>query len=820
MNHSPWERLADLVVRRSRLVLALLGVVTVFFAACLLRLDIGTNLKLFQRQESRDLIRVIEDDFGEKPYHAVIFESQTGESLLTPKNLKQQFRTLGEIKKRFRVTTESLVDGIDEGLRRTKRKSILDVTDYKEIGEALLAISGGRTVLDLEKVSRHMLSHPEAVGFYAKFRISARVSGMGAAGSQWSYEIPYVKAIQAYVQLEPTYTEKEEKETVAAIRNLAESLQAPDMKVHVYGEDLISYDIDYHSGKNAFWMAFMVLAVDFLLFWGIFKSRREVFIMLAVMGTSCLWTFGLAALLGIRISFLHLIALPILMGTGDDDDMIFGRRLAEEREKTGDLPQALRATYAGTGRGIFLTTFTTFLAFLVSAVTTSSEAIASFNLLVALSMLICLSVTLLLQGSLRAELEKWRGKKSFGGIWGSVSSGIMKLANGLSGVSARWLANRPRWVLSVAALLFVVSLALLLRLQSEFDPKIFIRRTMPTYQAERIQEKYFGHPDYGYLLIDGEVENPRLLQKLKLLEEKMASLPYMEVILGKAHVDSVQQLIEKRKIPLTDATPVRAVFDEILESKGSEETANYVLNETYRESARHLLRKTGGRYDGVLMKFFAQAEARGDKVAVLHEGIAREMEALGFNEIPGIRARIGGGSVSFHLEEIYYFQNFIRSFFLSLLLIFIVLLAVWRRFWSSVMAMIPMLFSVTLTVGVMVLAGFTLNVLNLTIGSIIVGLGVDYSIHVIERFEEERLRDATLTRLQAARLVVLSMGPNILAVALTTIGGFASSCILVMPIAVSFGALTAIAVFFVYLASIFILPVLLALPWDRQSLLK
>lgn len=48
----------------------------------------------------------------------------------------------------------------------------------------------------------------------------------------------------------------------------------------------------------------------------LFPSRRELGIVFAVLATSCVWTFGLAGLLGVKLSFLHLLGFPILLGTG------------------------------------------------------------------------------------------------------------------------------------------------------------------------------------------------------------------------------------------------------------------------------------------------------------------------------------------------------------------------------------------------------------------------------------------------------------------------------------------------------------------------
>ncbi len=240
---------------------------------------------------------------------------------------------------------------------------------------------------------------------------------------------------------------------------------------------------------------------------------------------------------------------------------------------------------------------------------------------------------------------------------------------------------------------------------------------------------------------------------------------------------------------------LRESFDRIYES---DQIANYPLDETFQQSAEHLLRKEGDQYNALLMKFFIKG-ARSQDVQEQVEHLRREVERVGLDQVPNVSIRIGGGEISSDIEQIAYFTNLIESFFSSLAINFIVLLLFWRRFSYALLAIIPLLMSASVTLGVMVLFGAKLNVLNLTVGMIIVGLGIDYPIHIIERFKEEGNVQKVLSR----------MGPNIFGAALTTIVGFAASMILAMPIAHRFGALVAIAIFLAYVASIFILPILL-----------
>jgi predicted RND superfamily exporter protein len=829
---SLWERWADFTIRHDRWILGAVLAVTVFFAFFLFRMEVSTNPKDFFRKESAEIRRKLERNFRQGDYVIVIFEAQGDRSLLEPELLRQQYRVIDAIKKKFKVDSLSLVEGIHEGLWRAKRKSLLDVDDYDTIAEGILALSGPRTVRDLERVSQNFLSHPGAISFYTKFRIAAGMAiGGGAGSSQATYSIPYIKAVQSFLQLEPVYSDAGRKEAALAMRDLAWSLETPDLKTYLISPDVEGHDIDVIAQRSAPLMGVLLLAANALLLWGIFRSRREVFLSLFVLVTACIWTFGGLSLLGLKLTFLHIMALPILLGTADDDGFVFGRRFAEERAKQKDFAGALRSTYAMTGQGIFLTTFTTFIAFFSSAWVTPSPGLYSFYLLVSLSMVVALVLTLSLQGALRSLF--WRqseppppeaaGRSAAGRFLidrlpNAVCRAIGSFAEHLASVASKGIERRARLILAVSLFLFLAGLGSATQLKTQFDRWIFIRKAMPSYAAEVALHKYFGPNDAGHILIEGEVENPELLKKMRELEERMGHYPLIKRVLGKADVSSVNELIDKMKFALSPEMPVRSVLDEIVRS---EATANFVLDETYREAAEHLVHKNNGAYDGLVMKFFLDGtDSR--KVQKLCRDLLKEIEALGFHRIPGIRVRIGGGNLTWHLDQALYFRDLLESFFLSFFLNVLVLIVFWRRIGQTLLAAVPVLFAVACTIGLMPLFGVRLNILNLCVGAIVVGVGIDYSILFVERFNEEVRKSgaggaSAKERLLAAQRVLLSIGPSLFGSVLTTVVGFGSACLLAMPIAESFGLLTSVAILIAYLSSVFLLPVLLIGKWNIKN---
>lgn len=798
-----WARVADFTQRRSRPLLAALSVLTLVFAFGLLRIDIDTTLLSFVRSQPRALVETIENDFGEGSYLTLIFVSRSERSLLEPELLHQQLRIIQEIQRSYPVTTFSLVEGIEQGLQRVRHKSLLETDDYSTIAEAILGIAGGRTVRDLEKVSAHFLSHPQAVAFYANLRIAQGAAALPAPGAPDSfYRVPYVRAVKALVRTEPGESRRARRLLMAAIRKGVDSLATPDLAVYALNDDLITYDIDRDTQRNVILLVLLASAIDALCVFGLLYSKRELLLVFTILASACIWTFGLAGFLGMRLSFLHLLGVPILLGTGIDDTLVFGRRLAEERQSGRSFPEALRATFSGVGTAMFLTSSTTCLGFVIAALTSPASVVASFFFLYAASMAFAFMLEIPLEGALRAELARWDARPQ---VVPELRPSLLDLATRqLTRLAQRAIDLGGGPVLLASGLLFALALASAMRLQSDMTRRDVLQPAMPTYRADEALRAYFSDSRVGYVLFAGEVENPALLQKMKALERRLAQVPEIEQVLGAANVDSVIGLIEKLGIPITADTDVRALFDRI---RNSGRTADYVLDISFREAAGYVLRRNGDRYDGLLMRFFVVGEASSRSLAA-RDAIRREIEQLSLDRIPGVDVAIGGGDIILPLESAVYVENLSRSFFLSLLGNLLVLIAAWRRFGASLVAMVPIALSVALVVGSMPILGVNLNPLNLGIGAIVVGLGVDYPIHILERFDEERRARGRSAR-DAARVTLETIGPTMLACMLTTVVGFAASCVLLLPMSTSFGLLTGAAILIVYFATLFVLPALL-----------
>jgi predicted RND superfamily exporter protein len=130
-----------------------------------------------------------------------------------------------------------------------------------------------------------------------------------------------------------------------------------------------------------------------------------------------------------------------------------------------------------------------------------------------------------------------------------------------------------------------------------------------------------------------------------------------------------------------------------------------------------------------------------------------------------------------------------------------------RSFRFAVATVIPIGLVVVWLYATMYIAGFKLNFVTATIGAVSIGVGIDYSIHMTERFREELKRSISST--EAARKAARGTGVALTASAASSIGGFAVMGFAPMPMFASYGLLTAIMIALALIASLLVLPALL-----------
>jgi predicted RND superfamily exporter protein len=133
----------------------------------------------------------------------------------------------------------------------------------------------------------------------------------------------------------------------------------------------------------------------------------------------------------------------------------------------------------------------------------------------------------------------------------------------------------------------------------------------------------------------------------------------------------------------------------------------------------------------------------------------------------------------------------------------------------AVVTVVPIGLVVVWLYALMEVTGLALNFVTATIGAVSIGVGIDYSIHMTERYREELARSTG--SLAALERAARGTGVSLLASAGSSVLGFAIMGFAPMPLFATYGALTALMIFLALAASLLVLPALLRVATPRNG---
>ncbi|MFM1897112.1 MAG: hypothetical protein RLZZ385_2186, partial [Pseudomonadota bacterium] len=166
-----------------------------------------------------------------------------------------------------------------------------------------------------------------------------------------------------------------------------------------------------------------------------------------------------------------------------------------------------------------------------------------------------------------------------------------------------------------------------------------------------------------------------------------------------------------------------------------------------------------------------------------------------------------GGMVLFNAQDMYTGRGMVQSFTIALLVISLFFIVLFRSFKYGVLSMIPSILPILLTGGILGLAGINLDLSTMVVGAMTMGIAVDDSIHVMNRYLASRknghsARESIEKAMhESGRAVVFSSVVLVLGFSVLTFANFVTI--------IQVGLFGAIIMFMALLADLLFLPAIL-----------
>ena len=155
-------------------------------------------------------------------------------------------------------------------------------------------------------------------------------------------------------------------------------------------------------------------------------------------------------------------------------------------------------------------------------------------------------------------------------------------------------------------------------------------------------------------------------------------------------------------------------------------------------------------------------------------------------------------------------ESFKRALLIAAIAIILIIAALWRNIATVLLISIPIAFAALLTPVVGTLIGISLNFANVIVIPLLLGIGIDSSIHLVHRHHDTAT--TALLHTSTARAVVLS--------ALTTLASFGTLAFTSHPGMSSLGQLLTLGIALMLLSNLLLLPRLITLPVFNRSAIR
>ena len=563
----------------------------------------------------------------------------------------------------------------------------------------------------------------------------------------------------------------------------------------------------------------------FLLFLFIFRRVGALLYAFVPLLCGLVLTFGFASLVFGKLSSATSVVAALLIGLGIDFVIVSYGRYVEERRGGANMEQGLAAMCGGVGGAVVAGAFTTGATFYAFTFT-DFIGLRQMGLLTGTGILFCMLSVLLLLPAMLAWNEDHHAKRKTEPKLYLHSFGT----NRLTGLCM----HHPVAALLAGLALALVALSLAFGLR--FDESMKTMRPTGNRGIEVAAEvgRHFGSGfDAMIIVLSGD----SLEEVLELSDRAAAGakrLVDQGIFYGFSGATSLIPPDRQQKNALAwlaqeragdlDLARIRATFSKALAAEGLRREP-FEPGLQLLESAVGLSQPigiadfTGNQQTKILLDRYVAKTSRGWRAAVYlyppanHWRREAPPEAVRMVERLGPRAQLAGVNLVNETVRAMVLRDAWIAGILGVVLVIIILWVDFRSLRSVLLALMPLVVGITLMMGGMVALGIQMNFINIFVTTMVIGIGTDYGIYVLHRFDEVRHLPG-----RDFEDGLRETGKAVAAAAMATIVGFGSIIFSHYPGLRSTGKVAILGAFFTSMVAVTLLPAFLSWRHARPRL--
>ncbi|MCH4010056.1 efflux RND transporter permease subunit [Companilactobacillus sp.] len=563
------------------------------------------------------------------------------------------------------------------------------------------------------------------------------------------------------------------------------------VKVRTAGNPVVIGQVKNVVIQNMAIMVVIAVIIMIIILALIFPVRRRILPLFFVL-IGMIWTFGAMGWFNLPITLATMATLPIIIGLGTDFGVQFQNRYEDEYRQTEDSEGSIKLSITKMGPAVGIAVIVMIFSFLTMFLS-KAPMMQQFGVTLALGVFCAYIVEFFMMFSTFTLIDKSDKahekfvKKNEARTAKHNGQDTTRLSQWL-GSYARFITKHAGWVFAIAVVLGGLGFAVEHNINTETDIMKMIPQNMSELQNTKYLQKQVGSTVYiDYLVKGNDVRKADTIKKINKL--------------GNQEKDKYKDI--------TGVTSLSSTYKQLGgDFNASQSTINTGIS-NIPKSLKQTVISDNNNYATIQFKIDQHLSTKDQQK--LMDKIDKD---IGGNH-NGLQIAPAGLQVMMLIGIDNVTSNHNLIMFAGLAIIFIVLLLVYREFRLAIYPVLPILVVLGLSPLTLWLMHTSYNPVTIALSSLVLGIGTEFTILILERYREERLNN--VTREKAIIDAVSKVGQAITVSGLTVIGGFSAIMFASFPVLRSFGLITVLDTAYSLISALTVLPALVYLFRNRKE---
>ncbi len=540
--------------------------------------------------------------------------------------------------------------------------------------------------------------------------------------------------------------------------------------------------------SDIFWLlpfAFIIIALFLLIS---FKTLRGVILPIITAGVSIIWTLGLMAFSGYELTISSSYMPVVLLAVGSAYTIHVVN--SYEFNKSINRKQALLEALTYTIIPVLLASVTTIVGFISFIFGSYLQMIRVFGIFTATGTFFALLLSIFFVPALISIFSK-DGKKPEQ----EISEKKNLLGHLVLKPLLRFIIKHPRYTAIIWSILILISIGGIFLIKTSVDITSYFKKDNPTRVTENLMQEKLGGSLPVYVVFEGDIQSPEVLKMMIRTEKFMKEDPNISI------AQSVADLVEQMNDAMGEGISIpdeRAKIEQLWFLLDGQDIMSQLVSDELDT--------------GIIQSKFASIETEEIEAFTMkmNQYIDENSDMncqIKFTGIPSMYYKLNSSLI----------KSQYSSLIIAIILVLIIVGIIMKSFLKGVFATIPIIATILILLGFMGITGIPLDIATVLVGSIALGIGIDYSIHVISGFNKHLKENGDAEK--ALENTMMVSGKAVIINASSVAAGFLVLIFCQMVPFQHFGLLIAISMFGSSIGALTLLPVLLILA-KRKRMMK